>query len=221
MNLVDMLTTSMTTESSVKALSEKAGASESQTSSFLQMALPVLINYMTQNASSQSGAQSLATALTQHTDTSSMTQQFGNADVQDGNAIIQHILGNDSSQVTNVLAQQTNMEQSQAQSLLGNMAPGLLSGLSAAASSAQNSQQAGSYDFSGLLSSFGGGAQQETAASGNSGLLSLTQEQPSSGSSSGMGLLGSLMGMDSSSGSLFNSGNDGTSLIGSLLSLLK
>ena len=72
MKLLDMLTNSMTSQSNVEALSEKAGSSTKQTSSLLSLALPVLIKYMTQNASSQDGAQSLANALTQHTDTSSM-----------------------------------------------------------------------------------------------------------------------------------------------------
>ena len=219
MNLVDLLTNSMTTESSVEALSEKAGCSKAQTSSFLRIALPILIRYMTQNASSQGGASSLFNALTQHTDTSSMMQQFGNADEQDGNAIIQHILGNDSDQVVNVLAQQTDMNTSQVQSLLGNMAPGMMSGLSAATTSAQNAQaQGGSYDFSSLMSSFAGQPAEAAAPAADSGFLSGLLGGGSS-QPSGLGMLGSLLGADSS-GSIFNSSNDGTSLISSLLGIL-
>lgn len=202
MNLFSFLQQTMASDSSVEALSQKAGTSKKQTSSLLALALPLLIRYMTQNASSQNGAASLANALTQHTDTSSMTQQFSNADAQDGNAIIGHILGSDSDSVVSSLAQQTGMGNDQVMSILGNMAPGMMSGLSAAATSAQtSSQQAGSYDFSNLMGAFGAPA-----------------AQPSSG---GIGsLLGGLFGGGSAPQNDLNSSNDGTDLLSSLLGML-
>ena len=202
MNLINFLMDSMSDDSSVDALAEKAGTTKKQTSSLLSIALPLLIQYMTQNASSQSGALSLANALTQHTDTSSMMQQFSNADSQDGNAIISHILGADSDNVVGSLAQQTGMGNEQVISVLGNMAPGMMSGLSAAATSAQaQQQQADSFDFSDLMGSFGA-------------------PQASAGSTGGIGsLFSSLFGGGSSVD--LNSGNDGTDLLSSLLGMLK
>ena len=197
MNLIDMLKSSMLSQESVEALSKKTGASEKQTSSLLSLALPMLLGQLTQNASSSEGVASLANALTQHTDTSSMTQQFANADSNDGNAIISHILGNNSEAAVNDLAQQTNMESSMVSNILGNMAPGLMSGLSAATTQAQSAQQDDGFDFTDLLGAFGGGQAQQ---------------------SSGAGLLGSLFGGGASQQS---SGNDGSSLISSLLSFLK
>lgn len=196
MNLMNFLMDSMASDPSVEALAEKSGATKSQTTSFLSLALPILIKYLTQNASSQGGAQSLANALTQHTDTSSMFQQFSNADSQDGNAIISHILGNDSDSVVGSLAQQTGMENNQVINLLDNMAPGMMSGLSAATTTAQSAQQqADSLDFSSLMGSFG-------SSSGGSGSL-----------------FSSLFG--GSSGNILNSSNDGTDLLSSLLGMLK
>ena len=202
MNLINFLMDSMSDDSTVDALAEKAGTTKKQTSSLLSIALPLLIQYMTQNASSQSGALSLANALMQHTDTSSMMQQFSNADSEDGNAIISHIFGADSDNVVGSLAQQTGMGNEQVISVLGNMAPGMMSGLSAAATSAQaNQQQADSFDFSDLMGSFG-------------------SPQALAGSSGGFGsLFGSLFGGGSSS--VLNSGNDGTDLLSSLLGMLK
>ena len=194
MNLVEMLAKSMTSKSSVEALSKKAGTSEKQTSSLISSALPMLISYMTQNASSSDGAASLANALTQHTDTSSMVQQFANADSTDGNAIISHILGNDSASVVSDLAQQSGCDESQVTSLLGNMAPGLLSGLSAAATSAQGSEQSGGFDFSGLISAFGGGQEEETQSSGGGFLSGLFGGGSSGSSNDGSGLISSLLG---------------------------
>lgn len=203
MNLINFLMDSMSSESSVEALAQKSGSTTKQTSSLLSLALPLLIQYMTQNASSQGGAQSLANALTQHTDTSSMVQQFSNADNQDGNAIIGHILGNDSGAVVDSLAQQTGMGNDQVLNILGNMAPGMMSGLSAATTTAQtNQQQAGSFDFTDLLGSFGG-----TSSSGSSGL--------------GIGSLFSSLFGGGSSGPELNSSNDGTDLLSSLLGMMQ
>ena len=234
MNLLNMLMSSMTSQSSVNALSKKSGTTADQTGSFISMALPVLINYLTQNASSQNGAQSLAGALTQHTDTSSIMRQFMNADSADGSAIIQHILGGDTSQVVNVLAQQNGMDSAQAESLLDNMAPGLMSELSAATSSAKKTgRQTGGFDFGNLLGMFGddpseiagmftgGGASAGFSDGGvedmMGNLMGMLSGNSGSSQGSGMGMLGQLMGMGSGGG--FNSGNDGTDLISSLLNM--
>ena len=195
MKLLDFLAHSFTSDSSVKALSKKAGTSTDQTSMLLKLALPLLLKYLTQNASSQSGAQSLSHALTQHTDTSSIVQQLTNANTTDGNAIIQHILGSDTSQVVQSLGQQTNTNNDQVMSLLGNLAPALMSGLSAATSTAQQAQQAqpsASLDFSNLFNLFGSSAPQ-----------------------------GGGLNLIPSSGSTINSSNDGSQLMSLLLNMLK
>ncbi len=223
MNFADLLMNSMTSDSSVEALAEKSGTSTKQASSLLSLAIPILIKFMTQNASSDSGAQSLANALTQHTDTSSMVQQFSNADSQDGNAIIQHILGNSSSDVVNVLSEETNTDQGTVSNLLGNMAPALLSGLSAATTSAQNNAAASDgFDFSDLFGAFGGGQAEAAQPSGGSGMLESLLGMGSGSSSGGSGMLGSLLGMGSgSSEGVYNSSNNGTSLISTLLNFMK
>ena len=87
---------------------------------------------MTSNASSQQGAASLLGALAQHTDTASVASQIANADTADGNAIIGHILGSDQAATVSQLAAQTNLSEEQVSSVLGNIAPALMSSLSAA-----------------------------------------------------------------------------------------
>ena len=83
MDLLNMLNNSMTTEDSVAELSRKSGASKGVVSSLISSALPMLLGAMTNNASSESGAQSLLGALTQHTSTESMASQIANADAAD------------------------------------------------------------------------------------------------------------------------------------------
>ena len=196
MDLLNMLTGAMTSSSSVQALSGKTGTSSSLTSTLISAALPMLLNSLTNNASSTEGAQSLLGALGQHTSTSSMAEQLENADAEDGSAIIQHILGQNTGSVVQSLSDQTGASQDQVSSLLSNMAPAMMSGLSAATTSASNSTADDGFDFSDLLGTFGGS---------------------DASSSSASSLLGGLFGGSSSDASAFN----GSSLLGSLTSLMK
>ena len=61
--------------------------------------------------------------------------------MDDGNAIIGHILGNNTDSVVEMLAGQNGVSNEQASSLLGNLAPALLSSLSAATNQAQTQTQ--------------------------------------------------------------------------------
>ena len=214
MNLLDMLQGTLSSDDSVRALSEKAGTDTETTRGLIDAALPMLMGALTNNASSQEGAQSLLGALQQHTDTSSMATQLANADANDGGLIINHILGQNTNNVVQSLSEQTGASGNQVTSLLSNMAPALMSGLSAATTSAQNSNADNGFDFTDLLGAFGGSAPAQQ--------------------SSGGGLLGSLFGgggglLSGLLGGLFGGGSqdqdesafNGTSLLTSLLGLLK
>lgn len=157
MDLKKMLLNSMGSDESVEALAKKSGSTTKDASSFISSALPMLLSHLTQNASTESGAASLANALTQHTDTSPMANQIANADTDDGSAIIQHILGNDSPQAVNSISEETGIGSGQINGLLSSIAPALLSGISAAAGSALGGgqgQQSSGFDLSGLLGLF-------------------------------------------------------------------
>ena len=93
MNLLSLLLGSMMTQSSVNNLSGKTGTSQSAIMRLMPLAIPILIKYLTKNAQSQQGALSLLGALTQHKNTNSMELQLADADADDGNKILNHILG--------------------------------------------------------------------------------------------------------------------------------
>ena len=184
MNLLEMLFSSMNNQNSVNSMSQK---SASQVSKLLILALPILLRALTKNASSRDGAQSLSEALGQHTSTDNMALQLQNADEEDGTKILGHILGGNLGNVVGALSQQTGVQQNQVQSLLGLIAPALLSGLSAATNHAQ---QQNSYDMSGLLSLFGGQPQPQQQSGGLlSQLFGAPQQQQQTG-----GLLSQLLG---------------------------
>ena len=141
MDLLNLFTGAMTSQSSVNTLSEKTGASNAQIKKLLILALPLIIKAMTSNASSQNGASSLLSALTQHKSTASLDTQVKEADAEDGAKIIGHILGGNSQSVMNSLAAQSGMNSDQVGSVLANIAPALLSGVSAAKDTAVSQQQ--------------------------------------------------------------------------------
>lgn len=237
MNLLNMLLGSLTNESSVNALSQKTGAKNSQIVNLIIMALPLIIKALTKNASSSSGATSLLGALTQHTSRDSIDRQIQNADTADGAAILNHILGNNTSSVTSGLAQQTGLSNEQVSTTLDSIAPAILSGLSAATTQAQNTTGAAGgvdlsdgLDFSDLMGMFMGGqaAQpQQTQSSQGGGLLSgllgsllggNSQAQPQTQQSSGIDAMSMLSGLLGSGGS--SSASSGSSASGMLSSLL-
>lgn len=213
MNLLNMLMGAMTSSSSIEALSGKTGTSSSVTSSLVSAALPMLMQALTSNASSQDGAQSLLGALSQHTSTETMSSQIANADTEDGNAIINHILGQNTGSVIQSLSSQTGASESQVSSLLGNMAPAMMSGLSAATTSANTSEASeGGFDFTDLMGAFGGAQASSTQSASQSGLGGLLS-----------GLFGgaSQAAESSSQVSEVSADDDGSSLLSSLLGFMK
>lgn len=219
MNLFDMLQGSMTTESSVNALTQKTGASNKQISMLIMLALPIILKMMTKNASSQSGAQSLAGALLQHNSTKDMAHQISNADEEDGSKILGHIMGADGADVMQSLASQTGMSQDQVSQALGSMAPALMSGVSAAATQTAGVDLSDGLDLTDVMGMFGGTASSgsHSSAGGLGGALNALM-----GGGSGGGLLGSLFGGASAgSGKEDHSQMDGSALLQSLAGLMK
>ncbi len=187
MNLLNMLTGAMKAKKVISSLSNASGGSSDQVSGLIDLAMPLLMQSLTSNASSQSGAQSLLGALSQHTNTASITDQIMSADTADGSAILGHIFGENEGQVVQSLSQDSGMNSDQVMSVLSSIAPALLSGLSAATQTAQTQQAANSgisadsLDLSDLMGMLGGAAPIE-------------QSKPAGGMD-GTALLGLLMNM--------------------------
>ena len=218
MNLLTVLLKSLLTDSSVQALAKKTGLSTAVLKKLIPLAIPLLIKFMTGNAQSQSGAQSLLSALGQHTSKKSLPEQIEEADIDDGGKILLHIFGSQSDNVMNQLSAQSGISEGEVNRALSGLAPSVLSGLSAAAGASPSAS--GKVDLSdgldlGELMILLGGQGQASSGSG-SGLLSGLL---GGGSSSPMGgLLGSLFGGSTVNASQDNSfnGNQLLSLLGAL-----
>ena len=183
MNLLSLLAGTMLSQSSVNSVSGKTGLSSKQIQKLVMLALPILIKYMTQNASSGDGALSLLGALSQHKNNNSMDLQLKDADEEDGAKIIHHILGKKENAVTQDLSAQTGLGTDQIHQVLSILAPGLMSGVSNAAEAnaaqaAQAAQAASAHQpanpFASLLtgggifgSILGGGKEEASSAAVN------------------------------------------------------
>ena len=142
MNLLNILLKSMMSDNSINTMSQKTGLGAKQLKKLLPLAIPLLLKFMTKNASSQAGASSLLSALTQHTNNKPVSQQIAEADTVDGGKILAHILGNNSQASLQDLANQTGMSQQEVMSALSSITPAMLSGLSAATNASANTAAA-------------------------------------------------------------------------------
>ena len=218
MNLLSLLLKSLVSDSSIAALAKKTGLGSAALKKLIPLAIPLLLKFLTNNASSQSGALSLLGALGQHTDKRTMPEQIDEADLEDGDKIIHHILGDQSDEAVRSLAAQSGMNTRDVSSALAGLAPALLSGLSAANTSVSSHtgkiDLSDGLDLSELLSLFGG--QNQTPQPSGGGLLSGLM---GGNSGFGGGLLSSLLGNSASQADQDSSVN-GNQLL-SLLSMLR
>ncbi|MBR2809509.1 MAG: DUF937 domain-containing protein [Erysipelotrichaceae bacterium] len=226
MNLLDLLASTMGSESTLETLSKKTGVSSKDTSSLLSSALPLLLNYMTNNASTTDGAKSLLGALTQHTSNKPVSQQVKDADEQDGLKILAHIFGKDNDKIVASLAKETGISSAKVSQTLASMAPALLSTLSASTTAATttSSNKKDDFDLSDLLGMFGGSSSSSNTSSlGNLGsMLSLLGGGNSSSSNSSTSSLGSLMSLlGGNTSNAKESSFDGSDLIQLLSALSK
>lgn len=233
MDLLQLLMGTLTSKSSVKSVSKKTGVSSGLVTKLLIAAVPLLIKYMTQNASKKEGALSLLGALGQHKDTTATSQQIANADTEDGAKIISKILGGDEKQVVSSLAKETGVTKNQASSILSTIAPSVLSSLSAATTSASKVDLSDGLDLSdvmGLLSGASASSQKKSSSSSLAGNLlgsllgggtTQTQKKQSSGLDVG-NLMGALLGGGTQQQQVQQTPqSNGTELLSLLTSLMK
>ena len=201
MNLLNVLLKVLLADTAISALSGKTGLSSSSLKKLLPLAIPLLLRYMTNNASSQSGALSLLGALAQHGVARSADEMLAEADTEDGGKIVKHILGDDETRAVQTLAAETDMSSGEVTRALNGLAPVLLAVLASAMFSANNqssqsaSAQGGALDLSNLLNVFGGASAQQSAGTSLLGSLLGGGSSASSASSSlGGSLLNSLLG---------------------------
>ena len=130
MSLLKLLLKIMLSSNSSSALSGNTGVSPELLAKLLPLALPLLLKAMTSNASSGDGALSLLNSVGQHKTDRALPDLIKDADAEDGKKIIGHILGGNTEKEIAGLARQTGLSDDQVSSVLSNIAPSILSGMS-------------------------------------------------------------------------------------------
>ena len=143
MNLLGLLLAALTSKNALAQIAKKTGLDEKKIKKLMMIAVPLLIKYMTSNASSGDGANSLLGALAQHNKKEDVGLQLKEADEKDGGKIIGHIFGKKQDNVTQTLSAQSGLTQEQVNQILAIMAPAIMSGVSEASTNTAASQQTG------------------------------------------------------------------------------
>ncbi|MCK0157839.1 DUF937 domain-containing protein [Cellulophaga sp. F20128] len=130
--LLDLLNSPMGTQI-IKGVAGQAGESEQKTAGVLSMALPLLMGAMKKNTASPEGAQGLMNALSNKHDGSildNLGSLFGggidSSVMNDGQGILNHVLGAKQPQVQNALSQKSGVSADTVATILKVAAPILM-----------------------------------------------------------------------------------------------
>ena len=152
MNLLAILLKTLLSKNTLSALAKKTGLTAAKLKKLIPLALPLLLKYLTSNASSQSGALSLLGALGQHNTAKALPEQIAEADTEDGSKILGHIFGKNAESEITALASESGLSGKEVNTALDSIAPVLMSSLNTAASSAKKK-----VDLSEVMTLLGGG----------------------------------------------------------------
>lgn len=118
----------------LNGISQQAGVSKEQTSSVMELALPMLMGAMQKNSQSASGAESLLGALQSDKHNGSLLSGLGSllggnasALTQDGAGILEHLLGSGQDTAANAISQKTGVSSAAVSQILKMAAPVLMS----------------------------------------------------------------------------------------------
>lgn len=176
----------------IDGISQKAGASESETRSVVNEGIPVLLGMLKQNSSSEQGGAGILNALKQHDGSvlDNISGFFGNSSSNsvEGNKILGHILGGNKNSVENAISKKSGVDLSSVQKILPLLAPLVMGYLG------KNAKNKGGADLGGILGGLLGGG-----SGGGSDILSSVLGGLTGGadqkSGSGLeGMLGGLLG---------------------------
>ena len=138
LDLLNLLASGLGTSDSISALSGKTSTTNDQATAALLSALPSMLGQMKTNASTQSGASSLMSALDQH-DLSKLSNEdivslIKHADEDDGAKILDKIYGSKekTEAATASVAKQSGIATAQMAKIMAIAAPALLTAVSAA-----------------------------------------------------------------------------------------
>ena len=156
----------LTGKDAVGAIAQNLKIDSNQVSSVITAALPQLLGAMQQNASTESGAASLAKALGDHAGSAgNIISNLASSDLTDGNKILGHIFGGKLSNVLGGISQKTGVASNAVSNILASIAPSLLALLG------KQNGNSGAAGIGALLGGLLGGGQQQNSGLGGLGSI--------------------------------------------------
>ncbi|MBR5756931.1 MAG: DUF937 domain-containing protein [Firmicutes bacterium] len=118
----------MTSANTVSALSSNAGTQTDQTMQVLSSILPQLLGGASAQATNKNTAESFLKALDDHSkdNTKDIAAFIKNADLEDGEKIVKHLLGQNQKTAVKTAAQTAGVSQADAAKIIANAAPLLM-----------------------------------------------------------------------------------------------
>jgi hypothetical protein len=131
MDILKLLTEQIGDKETLEKLGGSIGGRTEDVEKVAKMGIPALLQALEKNAKSKEGAESLAKALEQHKDdeVEDVKGFLSNVDTDEGDKILQHILGGKKQTLQNNLAKQTGINSSEVSQILTKIAPLLLGAL--------------------------------------------------------------------------------------------
>lgn len=126
MDLSSVINSVLGNQSTTNAIAEKTGLSQDQVNQAIAAGLPMIVAGMAKNAQSSDGANSLNSALDQHTDSpvvtdlSAATTDLAQAD---GGNILSHVFGSGTDSISGAIAEKIGADPKSVQSALAILAP--------------------------------------------------------------------------------------------------
>lgn len=156
----------LTGNDAVSAISQNLKIDQKQVSSVITAALPSLLGAMQKNASTESGAASLAKALGDHAGSAgNILSNLKTTDLTDGNKILSHIFGGNLTNILGGISKQTGVASNSVSSILASIAPSLLALLG------KQNGNSGAAGLGSLLGAVLGGTTQSQSSTGGLGSI--------------------------------------------------
>lgn len=174
----------------ISTLSKQLGVNESQASSAIAAALPMIVGALARNSSTPQGAESLHNALQKDHDGSILDNLGGflaSSDNGAGPNILKHVFGGNLGNIVGALGQSSGLGQSQAGSLLENLAPIVMGQLG------KQTRKQG-LDTGGLASMLGGETSNINSGTGAAALSMLNSFLDADGDGSAIDDIGGMLG---------------------------